>query len=105
MTPRRNSAGMDDRIRVAQFSALYRQGRISNLASPVIAAFVGFILLSEVGGGRIFTWLGFIVLATAARGIVHRRFERSLPTRRAVPESTKQAFLITICLSGLYQRQ
>ena len=101
MAPVGELTGMEDRVRVAQFSALYRQGRISNLASPVIAAFVGFILLNEINAVRIFTWLSFVVLATIARGVVHHRFERNQPARSTLPESTKQAFLITICLSGL----
>ena len=92
---------MDERVCAAQFSALYRQGRITNLASPIIAATVGYMLLSEISGSSIFIWLAFVALATVARGVVHHRFERSISARGTVSSSTKLAFLISIRLSGL----
>ncbi len=93
--------GMEDRILTAQFVALYRQGRITNLASPVIAAFVGYILLSDVGVGQISVWLGLVVVAAVARGIMHHRFEPVVPTRTTVSGFTRFMFLGSICVSGL----
>ncbi len=69
-------AGMDDRVRVAQLTTIYRQGRISNLASPVVAAIVGYVLLTESAAGSIFIWLALVGLASVARGIVHQKFGR-----------------------------
>jgi PAS domain S-box-containing protein len=92
---------MNDRVRVAQLTALNRQGRITNLASPVIAAIVSFVMWSEVESSRISIWLALVIFVTIARGIVHYRFERAAPARGSVPEATRRAFLVTICLSGL----
>ncbi|MFT5181180.1 MAG: PAS domain S-box-containing protein [Alphaproteobacteria bacterium] len=62
---------------------------------------MGYVLLGESGGGPVFTWLAFVLLATVARGIVHYQFERAMPGRSTVSASTKLAFLVTICFSGL----
>ncbi len=94
-------AAKDDRVRMAQFTALNRQGRITNLTSPFIAAIVGFVLWNEVSTSRISIWLALVVLVSLARGIVHYRFERIASARGRVPDSTRRAFLVTICLSGL----
>lgn len=99
--PANELAGKDDRVRVAQLTAIYRQGRISNLASPVIAAIVGYVLLTESAADSIFIWLALVGLASVARGIVHRKFGRNLPADGTVSDSTRRAFLITIFLSGL----
>lgn len=99
--PASELAGMKDRVRTAQFVALYRQGRITNLASPVIAAFVGYILLSNGNVGPIAGWLTVVVLAAVARGVVHHRFEPQVPARGVVSDRTRYAFIASICLSGL----
>ena len=99
--PANEMAGKDDRVRVAQLTAIYRQGRISNLASPVVAAIVGYVLLTESAAGSIFIWLALVGLASVARGIVHQKFGRDLPAAGTVSDSTRRAFLTTICLSGL----
>ncbi len=92
---------MNERVRAAQFAALNRQGRITNLTSPLIAAIVGFVLWNEVSNSRISIWLALVVLACVARAVVHYRFERTVSGRPNVSESTKWAFLVTIFLSGL----
>jgi PAS domain S-box-containing protein len=99
--PATELVGMEDRVRTAQFVALYRQGRITNLASPVLAAFVGYVLLSNGNVGPIAGWLSFVVLAAVLRGVVHHRFEPQVSARSVVSEATKYAFLASICVSGL----
>ena len=99
--PAEELAAMDGRVRAAQIKALYRHGRISNLFSPVIAAIVGYIILSEVKGSLILAWLALVLVASIARGIVHHRFERIELANTPVSNSTKWAFLLSICISGL----
>lgn len=99
--PASELVGMEDRVRTAQFVVLYRQGRITNLASPVLAAFVGYVLLSNGNVGPIAGWLAVIVVAAVARGVVHHRFEPQVPARGVVSDRTRYAFLASICFSGL----
>jgi len=99
--PASELAARDERIRVGQFSALYSQGRISNIASPVIAAIVSFVLWGEVSAIRISIWLACVVFASIARAIVYYRFNQALPGRSTISQSTRWAFLITTFLSGL----
>lgn len=99
--PAGEMAAMDNRVRMAQFTALYRQARITNLVSPVIAPIVGFVMLSEIGGGRIYPWVAVVLLASIARAVVFHSFKRGIPTRSTISLSTKLAFLGAICFSGV----
>jgi len=99
--PASELAAMDERVLVGQFTALYSQGRISNIASPVIAAIVSFVLWGHVSGTRISIWLAFVVFASIARAIVYYRFNQAPSGHSTISQSTKWAFLITTLLSGL----
>jgi PAS domain S-box-containing protein len=99
--PASEMAVMHNRVHVAQFTALYRQARITNLVSPVIAPVVGFVMLNEIGGGRIYPWVAVVILASIVRAIVFHRFKRGIPTRSTISQSTKLAFLGAICFSGV----
>lgn len=99
--PTSELAARDERVRVGQFTAVYSQGRISNLASPAIAAVVSFVMWSEVSSIRISIWLAAVVFTSIARGIVYHRFNRATPGRSTISQSTRWAFLLTTLFSGV----
>lgn len=99
--PASELAAMNARVAVGQFTALNSQGRISNLASPAIAAIVSFVMWDAVSNSRVIVWLAFVVFASAVRGIIYYRFSQTKPGRTAITQSTRWAFLTTTCISGL----
>ena len=99
--PAGESTAINARVRMAQLTALNRQGRITNLASPVIAAIAGFVMWGEVASGQILIWLALVLLASVARSVTHRRLSHQRRTRGGVSESARWPLLVTICLSGL----
>lgn len=99
--PASELAAMNERIRVGQFTALYSQGKISNVASPAIAAVVSFVVWEEVSSNRVVVWLAFVILASIVRGIVYHRFNQATPGRSTITQSTRWAFLATTFVSGL----
>lgn len=101
MIPATELAAMAERVRVGQFSALNRQGRITNATSPCVAAVVGLVMWPEVGLGPVAQWLSLIVLASIIRAVVHHRFSLSQQTLTAISDATKWTFLAAIFLSGL----
>ncbi len=101
MLPASELAAMAERVRVAQFTALHRQSRLSNLASPTVAAITSVVLWDEVSNVRILVWLALVVAASIARAIVYHRFNQASAQRRSISQSTQWAFLITAFLSGL----
>lgn len=99
--PTSELAARDERVRVGQFTALHSQGRISNLASPAIAAIVTLVLWGEVSSNRLIVWLAFVVFASVVRGIVYYRFNQATPGTSTITQSTRWAFLASTFLSGL----
>ncbi len=95
------SASINERIRLGQFAALYSQGKISNLASPAIAAIVSFVMWDAVSSNRVVVWLAFVVFASAVRGIIYYRFKQATPGRTTITQATQWTFLASTCLSGV----
>lgn len=94
-------ADLEARVRVRQFAAVSGRGRISNLASPVIAAIVCLVLWREVSGSHLATWLTCVVLASFVRGVTYYRVDRSALERNRVTLAARLCFLATTFLGGL----
>lgn len=76
VAPRLEPHAIELQVRIAQAALLVNRARLPNLAAPLLAALICWLLWDDVAHDRLIAWSGLMVSATLWRELIYRRFAR-----------------------------